>query len=215
LINAEGKVVIEPRFESVSSFSKGLARVKEGRKVGLINARGKVVIEPRFEQVYAFFNGLARVKEGGKLGFINTQGAMVMLPVHDEINTLGFRIYQLNQGTRVGFWTGSEYGTGIYDSTQAVRAVRFLPCDYEEIGATYMESYLRVKQNGKWGFVFWEPQPDGTDKAVLHIPCRYDAVTDFFEREGEMVARAYVAEFDLDFYINMKGEMLVNIVAEW
>ena len=104
---------------------------------------------------------------------------------------------------------------------------RRLPADYEEIGAFRSDlnhtdfEVIRVKRDKKWGFILWNkndsssPLPDSD----LTIPLQYDVATDFFERSGKngeknLVARVFVKKYNLFFYINLKGEMLVRIRPE-
>lgn len=63
-IDATGKIVIEPKFRTVESFSEGLARVEIDGKVGYIDKQGRLAIEPRFEQDSgrSFSEGLAAAK---------------------------------------------------------------------------------------------------------------------------------------------------------
>lgn len=76
-IDAQGKLVIRPRFDEVSYFSEGLAAVKVNGKVGYIDKSGKIVIEPRFDQAFAFREGLAWV-QGAEKGFIDKTGKIVV-----------------------------------------------------------------------------------------------------------------------------------------
>jgi WG containing repeat len=95
-----GKLVINPRFNSVGSFHEGLAMVglysignKKGgnqsryyQKFGFIDKSGKVVISVKFTEVtyFRFGNfseGLAAVRgANGRAGYINKQGQFVIRP---------------------------------------------------------------------------------------------------------------------------------------
>jgi WG containing repeat len=82
-INKTGKVVIEPLFRDVQSFSEGLAGVKiigsDGNYVwGFIDRSGNFVIEAQFIQVAPFAGGLARVESvDGKKCLIDHTGKIV------------------------------------------------------------------------------------------------------------------------------------------
>ena len=60
-INNEGKMVINPSFESASLFCEGLAVVRENGKTGYIDPSGKFVIAPTFANGTNFSEGLAFV----------------------------------------------------------------------------------------------------------------------------------------------------------
>ena len=49
------------KFDSVDSFSQGLARVMVGDKLGYINKAGNLVIKPQFLKARDFSEGLAAV----------------------------------------------------------------------------------------------------------------------------------------------------------
>ncbi|HEE9620303.1 TPA: WG repeat-containing protein, partial [Campylobacter coli] len=50
-MDKNGKIVIEPKFDSISSFREGLAKVGLNGKYGLIDKSGKIVIEPKFDDI--------------------------------------------------------------------------------------------------------------------------------------------------------------------
>lgn len=79
-LNANGIVVIEPRFQVASEFSEGLACVREAGRFGYIDAEGKWVIPPRFEAANNFSDGLAGVQiNDSTWAFIDRDGK-VMIP---------------------------------------------------------------------------------------------------------------------------------------
>ena len=75
-IDKTGKIVINPQFDSATSFSKGLARVVIGDKWGYIDKTGKIVINPQFDSAASFCDGLARVVIGDKWGYIDKTESM-------------------------------------------------------------------------------------------------------------------------------------------
>lgn len=79
--NSEGKVVIEPQFESALPFSEGLACVYSCGAWGYIDPDGQFVIEPRFKYPNSFSDGLAGVPiREGEWGFIDPSGDLVIEP---------------------------------------------------------------------------------------------------------------------------------------
>lgn len=77
--SAEGEVVIQPRYQSASAFSEGLACVCQGGLFGYIDTRGAWVIPPRFPHANDFSEGLAGVALGEKRwGFIDRTGREVI-----------------------------------------------------------------------------------------------------------------------------------------
>ncbi len=66
--DAQGAVVVKPVYDTVYSFSDGMARVrnKSGKKhvYGYVNAAGKEVIKPKYIAATDFEDGVAIVSEG-------------------------------------------------------------------------------------------------------------------------------------------------------
>jgi hypothetical protein len=97
-MDAEGRTVIEARFQHASAFSDGLALVWLGGRFGhdggfgYIDVEGQVAIEPRFEWASSFSDGVAGVKLGDEgWGFIDVSGAVVIERRFDWIYG-GFRL---------------------------------------------------------------------------------------------------------------------------
>lgn len=59
--DAQGRVVIEPRFEFAHPFSEGVAAVQVGSLWGYVDRTGTLVIPPRFAKAEPFREGAARV----------------------------------------------------------------------------------------------------------------------------------------------------------
>ncbi len=82
-IDHNGRIRIEPDFDSGDYFSEGLARVRDGG-VGYLAPNGEWAIEPRFQSGRAFQDGLAAVEIDGRWGFINKSGAFAINPQFTE-----------------------------------------------------------------------------------------------------------------------------------
>ncbi|MBS1797241.1 MAG: WG repeat-containing protein [Acidobacteria bacterium] len=80
-IDKTGKIVIEPKYKSVSYFSEGLAPVSLDRRLyGYIDKTGKQVIEPKFTTLSPFSDGLAVARADGasESGYIDPTGKFVI-----------------------------------------------------------------------------------------------------------------------------------------
>jgi len=85
-INAQGRIMIAPSFESVGAFSDGLAAVQRGADWGYIDPEGVFVIAPQFQFAGAYVEGLAPVRGQGfnaSYGFINPAGTVVIEARYD------------------------------------------------------------------------------------------------------------------------------------
>ena len=84
--DAQGKVVVTPRFLLAEEFSpEGLAPVVDDNGWAYINAQGRVVIRPFVVDNGPdyFSEGLARFTRKGKFGFFNERGKVVIPPKYD------------------------------------------------------------------------------------------------------------------------------------
>ena len=102
-INKAGEIVVNASgYESVGSFSEGLAAVFDPHKGwGFIDKTGAVVIQPRFESALNFRDGLAPVVLAGKWGFINTTGDLVIDNKFEWVGEFseGMAVVQRSSGT--------------------------------------------------------------------------------------------------------------------
>jgi hypothetical protein len=199
IIEENGAIVSSSIYEFTGIFSEGRARVQKDALWGFIDLNGKEVISLDFEYAENFAEGRARVLKDGLWGIIDSTGKFILPNNYSRIEQIGAGKFLVVQGNTVGLIAFQN------DSISGI--ARRLPCEYESIGFL-QDDYLMVKKDGKWGFVFWN---DDTVEPVKIIPCRYDAVTPFSE---DGFARGFVDEFTMDFYINRKGEMLVNLSEE-
>jgi len=113
-IDPQGNYVINPQFDSASSFSEGLAAVRVGDgdtgKWGFIDPQGNYVINPQFDYASSFSEGLAAVRVGdgdtGKWGFIDPQGDYVINPQFDDTSSFSEGL----AAVRVGGWDTGKWG---------------------------------------------------------------------------------------------------------
>jgi hypothetical protein len=75
-----GKIVIDPIYESAEMFSEGFSAVKIGEKWGLIDESGKYIIEPKFEYLGSIHSGLASFRDNNKYGFVDSTGLEIIKP---------------------------------------------------------------------------------------------------------------------------------------
>jgi hypothetical protein len=93
-VDAKGKLVVEPDFDQVGSFSEGVAAVQKSGPPGdkktwiYILPDGKSPFESKFAWAGQFSEGLARVQMEdritSKFGYINKQGAIIIPAEFDE-----------------------------------------------------------------------------------------------------------------------------------
>jgi hypothetical protein len=104
-IDANGKVVIEPRFRRAYDFEDGLAWVQTDKGVVYINAEGKAVFAPPdHARMRQFSEGLAAFELKDKWGFLNRQGKVIVQPKYDDVSRFSEGLAAVNVGAiSIGF----------------------------------------------------------------------------------------------------------------
>jgi hypothetical protein len=80
LHDLEGNEVHPCSFETISSFTDGMACARKDGKWGIIDADGNWIIRNKFDQIDDPSEGLAFAKESGKWGYVNMNGEWVINP---------------------------------------------------------------------------------------------------------------------------------------
>lgn len=81
--DANGNLLIEPKFDKLGHFNEGLASFRLNRKWGFVNKKSEIVIEPKFDYASQFNNGFAYVEINGKSGFINKKGRVIIPIIYE------------------------------------------------------------------------------------------------------------------------------------
>jgi hypothetical protein len=81
-VDAQGAVVIAPRFDGADTFSEGLALVLEQGRFGYIDADGRFAIPAVFRHALPFRNGFAPVRNGSDWAYLDRSGNPVAF--HEE-----------------------------------------------------------------------------------------------------------------------------------
>lgn len=89
-VDEAGELVIAAKFDTVSTFADGLARVELGAdrsrgsvdhstaRHGFVDVDGKLVIAARYDFAHGFSEGLAVVRKDRRYGFVDTSGELVI-----------------------------------------------------------------------------------------------------------------------------------------
>lgn len=80
IANDFGKVILNPRYCAINSFSEGLAAILGYKTWGFINTEGSIVIAPQYETVDSFNHGVSKVSVSrDRFGLINKEGNGVII----------------------------------------------------------------------------------------------------------------------------------------
>ena len=168
-IDKTGKVVIKVKYDYVSSFSEGFARVKNN-KYGFVDKTGKEITAIQYTDAKDFSGGFAAVQKDGKWGYIDKLGEEVIPCAYDDTTSFYDGLAAVKKGSKWGFIdkAGREVIPFRFDDVH--RSDVFYP---EEPVPSFSEGLGAVKQGGKWGYI------GKTGEEV--IPCQYDDAAPFSE----------------------------------
>jgi hypothetical protein len=87
VINADGKEVIKPFYEKISSFGKdGVAYTHKNGLVGLIDVHGKVIVDNIYDNIGHYNGGKAVVRKNGLCGVIDRKGKVLVDVKYQKLN---------------------------------------------------------------------------------------------------------------------------------
>ena len=199
LLDATGKEITEFKFDLISYFNEGLAKVSIEGKSGFINNKGEEVIPIKYENAdfdmsvvrgsnTGFFKeGLAKVKINGKWGFINQNGEIVIPIIYDKVDAF-----------REGMTRVTKDGKQGYINTQGVEVITI--GKYDAIEQFSFSSITVAYLNKKCGLI------DKTGKEIT--PMKYDFIFGFCEG----LAKVKIGE--LLGFINEAGTEVIPIIYQ-
>lgn len=77
-IDIHGKIIISPQYESVKSFSEGIAAIKNNGKWGFINTSGIILVPCEYDKVESvFINGRGKLVKDGKIFVFEKNGSLI------------------------------------------------------------------------------------------------------------------------------------------
>jgi len=139
----------------------------------------------------------------------NSDGDILLRGNFYSPEMIAYRTYELHKGEKKGYAAFTDYGTGADDTSRAIKLIRFLAPEYDQIGFPLNQEFMPVKKEGKWGFIQWTQQPDGTEQPNLTIQCKYDAVVPFIHIGNEKIA--VVAKGSNVYFINEREEVMFTL----
>lgn len=202
-MDMKGKIMIQPAFEEVKSFSEGLAPVKsfETGKWGYVNRKGKIVIAPLFDKAEEFTEGLAAIELNKKWGFINKRGETVIQTQYERAQPFSEGLAAIKKKGKYGFITKTgeteiefsyDLVKGFKEGLAAVNIGGKEEWGKDKTGIWYKSG------GGKWGYI--------NKKGEIAIPLNYSQVSDFIN--GIAIIRP--TEDSLAAAINKEGEYLIQ-----
>ncbi|MDR1961591.1 MAG: WG repeat-containing protein, partial [Gracilibacteraceae bacterium] len=137
-IDRSGRVVIPQKYDTVTVFIDGIAKVTNGGDTGLINRNGEAVLPMVYEAIGDFVDDIAYVKRDGKYGFVKRNGTLLANPVYEAVSAFADGLACFCQQ---GKW-------GVMDSFGHV----VVEPAFDNMKA-YADGVAPAKINGQWGYV--------------------------------------------------------------
>lgn len=98
-----GVILVEPKFDSVESFTEGLSVVRTKGKYGYMGTDGQFAIKPQFDWAYSFHNGVGAVQVDRLWGLVDRHGAWIKKPSFKRIDFLKGGLYAVTTDGIEGF----------------------------------------------------------------------------------------------------------------
>jgi len=143
IIDTNGKMLVKPLFDSISTRFNGYIKIELNGKIGLLDEDFDVVLKPQFDKIDDFVYDTAVVEYKGKYGCIDRDMNLVLKPIYDHIYTLNEGIRRIELNDKWGFTN---------ESCEVVVKPSF---EYLE---DFSNGIAKFQSNKLWGYI----RPDGT-----------------------------------------------------
>ncbi len=190
-INNKGEIIIPCQFDSVLSFSDGLAPIYLDSLWGFIDINGKIVIPPKFKEVNRFSDGLSVVS-------LKSNGKSISM----FINKKGEKCFETNKYEIVGHF---NYGLCLVEINEKIHFMN-------------KKGEIVIKTKFPYGFgfqdgvaVLWDD-----DLKVEYIDTTGRVIIPFSNfRFGENFSEglAHASTQDNSFYIDKKGNKVIALLG--
>jgi hypothetical protein len=151
-MNAAGKFVIAPKYETAERFRKGIACVSENGKYGFIDKNGVYVIVPQYDFVKNLSENIMAVRVNNCWGLIDKRGKIILKP-----NVIAITLEEFYDGLSA---ISTKWGYGFINENGAiVNTPRFVSLDWRHKG--FSEGLAAVSfavaddiylENERWGY---------------------------------------------------------------
>jgi hypothetical protein len=105
-IDLQGKIVINPQYEFISSFvktdNKEVATFRNQGKIGLLDKKGTVLIPNDYEKITITDNGKVITIKEGKSSLFDLEGKQIIAPQYDFINQIHQNLFVLLKSDKFG-----------------------------------------------------------------------------------------------------------------
>ncbi len=211
LMDENGAVVIEEKYQFIGAFNKGLAEFIVNDQIGLLNKRGEVQISTAYDAVSKITYGRLIVEKNDYFGLIDRKGKTLLECKYMDIGDLSEGAIYLSPDTEYNYvdYNGNQlivndyYNASDFNNTLAIveteEGVGVINKDAEFIIQGYYDnlkwlndSLLSFKDDNKYGVL--------SLKEDTLIPAKFDFIGEFYN------GLSLVSINDTVSYINESGE---------
>lgn len=188
LIDLQGKVICEPRFQELEIINKDIIGFKENNKWGWLSATdGEIIQPPIYDELGKnyLFKDMLQIHLNGKEGMAHKSGKVVIPPTYERLSNIFLKTRKY-----ISFFQNNAYG--LIDSMGTV----VLPAVHKSLIPVRGSDFLKIEERGLHGLI------DATGKEVT--PPLYDKINDFVR------GHAIVEKAGRMGLIDERGELLLS-----
>ncbi|RZJ91103.1 MAG: WG repeat-containing protein [Chryseobacterium sp.] len=188
VIDLQGKVISEPRFQALEIINKDIIGFKENNKWGWLRTTdGEIIQPPIYDEVGKnyLFEDMLQIRLNGKQGTAHKSGKVVIPPTYEHLSNIFLKTKKYT-----AFFQNNAYG--LIDSLGNV----VVPAVYKSLVPVRGSDFLKIEERGLQGLI------DAIGKVVT--PLLYDEINDFVR------GHAIVKKAGRMGLIDKSGELLLS-----
>lgn len=198
VIDKTGKEIIPLIYDNAKYSYRGWVRIRLNGKDSFVNENG-IVEGIEDVDVISFFGELGdllKIRIGNKFGCVDEDNRIIIPCIYDEISALRkMKDSFLGEDDLCGVRIGNAMG--VIDASGKI----LIPCKYDDFGEFKKNELVRVRLDGKWGYV-------DTSRGVEIVPCDYDELWALVD--GMIPIR----KSDKWGYLNDRGEEVIPCIYD-
>ncbi|WP_396185533.1 WG repeat-containing protein [Flavobacterium sp.] len=157
IIDRNGKNILPPSYNQMSSFDNGISRFEKNNKWGLINEKGLIILKPEFDDLYSFCyegfsEGLISAKKDGKYGYYDFNGKMIISHLFDLTQQFcnGFAWVQINEKYSFINKSGKYITDKWFDDIKIIKGVTYITDKNGEYYKITKEGNIVLEKNQEY-----------------------------------------------------------------
>jgi hypothetical protein len=207
LVNANGQIIIPPKYDLIYCIPGGFAKIKEGEFWGLIDSTGKELIPPIYQEIRnPKPGGFAGFKKDGLWGIIKFDGTITVQPKYNDLGEGNSYFNEAVDTTSKGFKVNLGGNYGIVDENgKELIPIKYSMLGYSSNGITPAYFKLDTTKTGLpvTGLTFI----DSTGKELIPPAVQFNNVSQFSDG---LIAVGSGSDWKTKWiYIDLTGKQIV------